>query len=141
MKLPWQHPPGLVEGCSSVSVGWLADMLADGPSWLLGKGRIGPPSTFLVTCPPGSVLVILSLFSRLHRALECPTWTIDLSWSNPLMEQVGKLRRKVSAPGIKGRQDLMPRSPDFWMRVHSRSSPTWDPRSFAGSAEAYGLSI
>ena len=50
MKLPWQQPPGLVEGCSSVSVGWLADMLADGPSRLLGRGRRGAPFHF-----PGSL--------------------------------------------------------------------------------------
>lgn len=118
MKLPWQHPPRLVEGCSSVSVGWLADMLADGPSRLLGRSRMGPPSTSLGTCPPGPVLVILSLFTRLHRALECPTWTIDLSWSKPLMEQVGKLRRKVSAPGMKGRQDLLTLGPESIVIPH-----------------------
>lgn len=79
---------------------------------------MGPPSTSLGTCPPGPVLVILSLFTRLHRALECPTWTIDLSWSKPLMEQVGKLRRKVSAPGMKGRQDLLTLGPESIVTPH-----------------------
>lgn len=35
-------------------------------------------------------LFSLSLLTRLHSALECPTWTTDLSWSDPLAEQVGK---------------------------------------------------
>lgn len=54
MKLPWQQPPGLVEGCSSVSVGWLADMLADGPYQLLGRSRQGPsPAAFKSAPGPG----------------------------------------------------------------------------------------
>lgn len=61
MKLPWQQPPWLVEGCSSVSVGWLADMLADGPSQLLGRGGMRPLSLSWESASQGSVLVILSV--------------------------------------------------------------------------------
>lgn len=95
MKLPWQQPPGLAEGCSSVSVGWLADMLADGPSQLLGGGGIGPPPT---SWEPASGLLPITAHRR-QRAWGCPTWTSDLGPQlvSPLTEQVGKLRRKLAA--------------------------------------------
>lgn len=68
MKLPWQQPPGLVEGCSSVSVGWLADMLADGPYQLLGRRRQGPsPAAFKPAPRSRSEKPSSSLLSRRHR--------------------------------------------------------------------------
>lgn len=75
MKLPWQQPPGLVEGCSSVSVGWLADMLADGPYQLLGRrSRQGPsPAAFKPAPSPGLRYPFSSLLTRLHRKQDVVT--------------------------------------------------------------------
>lgn len=67
MKLPWQQPPGLVEGCSSVSVGWLADMLADGPYQLLGRSRQGPSPAAFKAPQSRSEKPSSSLLTRLHR--------------------------------------------------------------------------
>lgn len=98
MKLPWQQPPGLVEGCSSVSGGWLADMLADGASRLLGRGGIEPPPTFLDPASQAPVLLILSITShQTSQSLGMPHLDHEPQLALPLLEQMGKVRRKLAA--------------------------------------------